>query len=133
MQYADAKATGTEYSRCSTGTKRNHPMRVHCLAMLLCIVALSGIPDASAAGDPQRGREIATACSACHGLDGSSFSPAFPILGGQHQEYLVQAMLAYQAGTRADSIMGGAIRTLRRQQIEDVAAWFSIFPNAPVM
>ena len=100
-------------------------MRVHCLAILLCIVAFSGIHDASAAGDPQRGREIATACSACHGLDGSSPSPAFPILGGQHQEYLVQAMLAYQAGTRADSIMGGAIRTLRRQQIEDVAAWFS--------
>lgn len=100
-------------------------MRVHCLAMLLCIVAMSGVHDASAAGDPQRGREIATACSACHGLDGSSPSPAFPILGGQHQEYLVQAMLAYQAGTRADSIMGGAIRTLGRQQIEDVAAWFS--------
>jgi cytochrome c553 len=100
-------------------------MRVHCLAMLLCIVAFSGIHDASAAGNPQRGREIATACSACHGLDGSSPSPAFPILGGQHQEYLLQAMLAYQTGTRADSIMGGAIRTLSRQQIEDVAAWFS--------
>ena len=80
-------------------------MRVHCLAMLLCIVAFSGVYDAAAAGDPQRGREIATACSACHGLDGSSPSPAFPILGGQHQDYLVQAMLAYQAGTRADSII----------------------------
>ncbi|MEZ5563281.1 MAG: GLUG motif-containing protein [Gammaproteobacteria bacterium] len=100
-------------------------MRVHCLAILLCIGAFFGSDDASAAGDPQRGREIATACSACHGLDGSSPSPAFPILGGQHQEYLVQAMLAYQSGTRAASIMGGAIRTLSRQQIEDVAAHFS--------
>lgn len=105
--------------------KWNHDMRVHSLAIPLLIVVLSGSGSASAAGDLQRGREIATACSACHGLDGSSPSPAFPILGGQHQEYLVQAMLAYQAGTRADSIMGGAIRTLSRQQVEDVAAWFS--------
>lgn len=80
---------------------------------------------ALAAGDVERGREIAAACSGCHGPDGSSPSPTFPVLGGQHPEYLVQAMLAYQAGTRADSIMGGAVRTLDRQQLEDVAAYFS--------
>ena len=80
---------------------------------------------AHAAGDIERGRAIAAACSACHGPDGSSPSPAFPVLGGQHQEYLVQALLAYQAGTRADSIMGGAVQTLNRQQLEDVAAYFA--------
>ena len=78
-----------------------------------------------AAGDIERGRAIAAACSACHGPDGSSPSPTFPILGGQHAEYLVQALLAYQAGTRADSIMGGAVQTLNRQQLEDVAAYFA--------
>lgn len=78
-----------------------------------------------AAGDIERGRTIAAACSACHGPDGGSPSPTFPILGGQHAEYLVQALLAYQAGTRADSIMGGAVQTLNRQQLEDVAAYFA--------
>ena len=78
-----------------------------------------------AAGDIERGRTIAAACSACHGPDGSSPSPAFPILGGQHAEYLVQALLAYQSGSRADSIMGGAAQTLSRQQLEDVAAYFA--------
>ena len=80
---------------------------------------------AHAAGDIERGRSIAAACSACHGPDGSSPSPAFPVLGGQHAEYLVQALLAYQAGTRADSIMSGAVQTLTRQQLEDVAAYFA--------
>ena len=37
----------------------------------------------------------------------------------------MQALLAYQAGTRADSIMGGAVQTLSRQQLEDVAAYFA--------
>ena len=78
-----------------------------------------------AAGNIERGRTIAAACSACHGPDGSSPSPAFPILGGQHAEYLVQALLAYQSGSRADSIMGGAAQTLSRQQLEDVAAYFA--------
>ncbi len=96
----------------------------------LILVALSlsaGLAPAlaHAAGDPERGRNIAAACSACHGPDGSSPSPTFPVLGGQHQEYLVQALLAYQAGTRADSIMGGAVQTLSRQQLEDVAAYFA--------
>jgi len=78
-----------------------------------------------AAGDVERGRDIAAACSACHGPDGSSPSPTFPVLGGQHQEYLVQALLAYRNGTRADSIMSGAVQTLDRQQLEDVAAYFA--------
>ena len=97
---------------------------MHIRPLILFALSLSaGL--AHAAGDVERGREIAAACSACHGPDGSSPSPTFPVLGGQHQEYLVQALLAYQAGTRADSIMGGAVRTLTRQQLEDVAAWFA--------
>ena len=95
--------------------------------ILLALAAVTSLVAAlaHAAGDAERGRAIAAACSACHGPDGSSPSPAFPILGGQHQEYLVQALLAYQAGTRADSIMGGAVQTLNRQQLEDVAAFFA--------
>ncbi len=93
---------------------------------VLALASLAPAPGpALAAGDVDRGREIAAACSACHGADGSSPSPAFPVLGGQHAEYLVQALLAYQAGTRADSIMGGAVATLDRQQLEDVAAYFA--------
>ena len=94
--------------------------------LLLTLVVLAVVTSlAQAAGDAERGRGVAAACSACHGPDGSSPSPAFPILGGQHQEYLVQALLAYQTGTRADSIMGGAVQTLTRQQLEDVAAYFA--------
>ncbi|MEQ1801413.1 MAG: cytochrome c [Gammaproteobacteria bacterium] len=95
----------------------------------LAVLALAALAPASgpalAAGDVERGREIAASCSACHGADGNSPSPAFPVLGGQHAEYLVQALLAYKAGTRADSIMGGAVATLDRQQLEDVAAYFA--------
>jgi len=97
--------------------------RLQRLFGLLVLWLCAGL--AGAAGDAARGRAIASDCSACHGPDGSSPSPAFPVLGGQHAEYLVQALLAYQSGSRADSIMGGAVRNLTRQQIEDVAAYFA--------
>lgn len=93
------------------------------------LALLAHAATAGAAGDPERGRAIAAACSACHGETGVSPSAAFPILAGQHAEYLVQALLAYQSGTRADSIMGGAVRTLDRQQLEDVAAFFASQPR----
>ena len=95
------------------------------VAVTLLAAGALNAGSAVAGGNVDRGRELAAACAACHGPDGSSPSPTFPVLGGQHQEYLVQALLAYQSGTRADSIMGGAVRTLTREQLEDVAAYFA--------
>lgn len=80
----------------------------------------------SAAGDAARGKELAAFwCAACHGKDGNSPSAAFPILAGQHESYLLQALQSYRNGTRADAVMAGTIRTLTSQQLEDVAAWFA--------
>ncbi len=89
----------------------------------LCLL-LAG-PPAGGSGDPARGAALAPNCAACHGPTGVSPSPAFPILAGQHEEYLLQALLAYQSGSRQESIMGGAVRTLSRQDLEDLAAYFS--------
>jgi cytochrome c553 len=80
---------------------------------------------AFAAGDPARGREVAALCASCHGRDGVSPSPSFPILAGQHAIYLASAIRAYRDGQRSDAVMGGAVRTLTDQQIEDVAAWYA--------
>ncbi|MCU0759905.1 MAG: hypothetical protein MUF07_12020 [Steroidobacteraceae bacterium] len=97
------------------------------LALLGGIPAGSVEPPASpgARGDPERGRDLAATCVPCHGANGVSPSPAFPIIAGQQYDYLVAAMHAYLDGSRQDSIMGGAIRTLSRGEIEDVAAYFS--------
>ena len=77
-----------------------------CLALLLA----AGL--AHAAGDPERGRELASDCAACHGGDGNSPSPAFPILAGQHEEYLLLALKSYQDGTRPNSLMTGSVLDL---------------------
>lgn len=93
-----------------------------------CLMPLGALLVATAtlaAGDPARGRLIAANCAPCHGPEGVSPSPAFPIIAGQHETYLLQALLSYQDGRRTDAVMGGSIRTLTRQQLEDVAAYFA--------
>lgn len=95
-------------------------------ASLALVLAGLSVPElVSAAGDPERGRSVAAVCAPCHGADGVSPSPAFPILAGQHEIYLANAIRAYRSGQRDDAVMGGSVRTLSDQDIDDVAAFYA--------
>jgi cytochrome c553 len=41
-------------------------------------------------------------CATCHGPQGHSYSPKFPVLSGQHAKYLVAQLQAFKAQTRGD-------------------------------
>ena len=42
-------------------------------------------------------------CTACHGPQGHSYSPKFPVLAGQHTSYLIAQLQAFRAQTRGDA------------------------------
>jgi cytochrome c553 len=98
------------------------------LALLLFCLSLPASTWA-AGGDPEAGKQKSAACQACHGPDGVSPSPAFPHLAGQYRDYLVQALLDYQSGQRANAIMRGFAEPLSRQDIEDLAAYYASRKN----
>jgi cytochrome c553 len=77
------------------------------------------------AGDALRGKEKAEVCAACHGADGNSPVPSFPRIGGQHQDYLLQALLDYKAGKRNNPIMAAQVENLSRGDLSDLAAWYA--------
>ena len=77
------------------------------------------------AGDPVAGKEKAAVCGACHGVDGNSQVPDFPRLAGQHEDYLVRALLDYKSGQRKNPIMAGQVANLEKTDMLDLAAWFS--------
>ena len=79
------------------------------------------------AGDAAKGQKKAgEVCAACHGADGAKPSaPDQPVLAGQYYDYLVQALSDYKVGRRTNPIMKGFAAQLSKQDIEDVAAWFS--------
>ena len=92
--------------------------------MALFLMALIST-SAYGVGNAQRGLEISTVCQSCHGVDGNlSLQDDYPKLGGQHRDYLVQALKAYRSGTRDHAIMSGFARGLSDQDIEDLAAWY---------
>ncbi|HET7921610.1 MAG TPA: cytochrome c, partial [Gammaproteobacteria bacterium] len=84
---------------------------------------------ALAGGDVVAGKQKSQTCAACHGANGISTSDQFPILAGQYRDYLIQALLEYQSGERKNPIMAGMAKPLSKQDIEDLAAYFSSLPG----
>ncbi|MDH3319039.1 MAG: cytochrome c [Betaproteobacteria bacterium] len=99
------------------------------LAIFVVALALCGA--AQAGGNAEAGkRKASQVCAACHGADGSKpTAPENPILAGQHPDYLAKALQDYKSGKRNNAIMKGFALSLTKQDIEDLAAWFSSQPS----
>ncbi len=83
---------------------------------------------ASASGDAEAGEWKAITCMGCHGIEGyANVYPTYrvPKIGGQHPAYLVEALKAYRAGTRAHPTMRAQAASLSDQDMLDIAAYFA--------
>ena len=69
--------------------------------------------------------EAAKACVACHGTAGAQASPAPPVLSGQHQSYLAEALTQYKDGERANTVMTAFTAALTESDIEQLAAFYA--------
>ncbi len=75
------------------------------------------------------------ACASCHGDDAkTSTQPDYPILAGQHRDYLEQALMAYRRGqagapassnVRNNAIMGAMAAQLSAEEIKNISAWLA--------
>jgi cytochrome c553 len=95
------------------------------IALALCLLAFAAV--GFARGNAENGKgKAAQVCAACHGADGAKPSaPDQPILAGQYYDYLVRAITDYKIGRRNNPIMKGFAGQLSKQEIDDLAAWFS--------
>ena len=89
----------------------------------LCVFSTA----AMAAGNAERGAEKAKqVCAACHGADGNTpLQAEYPRIAGQHQDYLYKVLRDYKSGARKNAIMGAQAANLSRQDMQDLAAYFS--------
>tara|TARA_B100002019_G_C21070315_1_gene498658 strand:+ start:104 stop:718 length:615 start_codon:yes stop_codon:yes gene_type:complete len=87
--------------------------------------ASSDDPDIVPAGDPKKGEQLAQTCTACHGATGAPSITQYPILAGQHPDYLAHALNAYKTGQRNNAIMSGFASNLSKDDIKHLAAWFA--------
>jgi cytochrome c553 len=99
------------------------------LLLTIAAVAALGAAFAAAAADTNAGKAKATeVCAACHGADGNSASAEFPKIGGQYGDYLAKALRDYKSGQRKNAIMAGFAQALSKQDIENLAAYYSAQP-----
>ena len=99
------------------------------------LAALSaGAQEGSAAGPEgsvEAGRAKSATCAACHGVDGNSVTPDWPMLAGQHASYIVRQLRAFKNGERTDVTMKPFADMLSEQDMLDVAAYFSAQKPTP--
>ncbi|MEE9395724.1 MAG: c-type cytochrome [Methylococcales bacterium] len=79
-------------------------------------------------GNPENGKKLAEGCKGCHGEKGISPAPSFPSLAGQLANYTYKQLRDYQDGNRSDRIMTSLAAGLSKQDIADIAVWFSSLP-----
>jgi cytochrome c553 len=83
-------------------------------------------------GDAAKGAAIVVErCSGCHGADGNSPAPTFPNLAGQHAEYLISELKAYQAGQRESELMQPLVKDLTEADIKNISVFFAKQKPAP--
>lgn len=64
-------------------------------------------------------------CVACHANDGSSLSPEFPRIGGQHRDYLLYTLKRYKSGERKNAIMAGIVTALSEDDMRFLSKYFA--------
>ena len=71
-----------------------------------------------------------SACIACHGPDGEGNKPSsFPVLQGQHADYLIAALAAFKEGERSqdsNNIMHMIAKKMSKQEIQAVSFYISM-------
>ena len=88
----------------------------------------SPAPAAPAAGNAERGRELTYTCHGCHGIPGyENAYPTYrvPMIGGQSEVYLVNALTAYRNGEREHPTMQAQAESFSEADIADIAAFLS--------
>lgn len=91
--------------------------------LLACGLTLATAPvlaaDEVAATDGPSFDDKVAACAACHGENGAKpIMPEYPIIAGQHADYLSNALRAYRDGRRNNAIMAAQITALQLSDAE---------------
>jgi len=101
----------------------------HLIALATVALSLSGLAHSAdnkaAKPDLAAGEAKAAVCLACHTADGSRGLPTYPILQGQHPEYLVKQLAEFKEGKRKNSIMSGMAAALTPEDMRNIAAFYA--------
>ncbi len=77
-------------------------------------------------------REKTQVCVACHGPDGNSQNPDYPILAGQSWRYIYIELKDFKEGRRTDPQMSPIAATLSQEDMIALGNFFAAQKQAPI-
>lgn len=98
------------------------------LAALLVLPALGHAADAPSKGDAAKGKDLAYTCQGCHGITGyKNAYPNYhvPMIAGQSEQYLHNALMDYKAGKRKHPTMNAQAQSFSDADLANLAAYLS--------
>jgi cytochrome c553 len=101
-------------------------------AGIAAIVALAPAFAQTDAGETAAVREKAKACVACHGPDGNSENPVYPILAGQSWRYIYIQLKDFKEGRRRDPVMSPMAAGLSRDDMIALGNFFAAQKPLPI-
>lgn len=102
------------------------------LLRLAAIAAGTSLALHAAAQDDAATRKLAETCAACHGADGNSQNPAFPILAGQTWRYIYIQLKDFKEGRRTDPVMSPMAANLSREEMIALGNFFAAQKPKPI-
>ena len=100
------------------------PFLICAASLAMAAASLSAI----AAGDPVEGKKLVYTCTGCHGIEGyKNAYPNYhvPRLGGQNEQYLINALTAYKKGERKHPTMHAQAESFSATDIANIASYLS--------
>jgi cytochrome c553 len=91
----------------------------------LFVLALAAAGPLNAQDSTAGGKLAAEVCAACHGPSGNSSQGIYPSLAGQTARYIYLQLKDFKEGRRTDSLMTPVAKTLSRDDMLNVAAYFA--------
>jgi cytochrome c553 len=95
------------------------------VSLLANVCFAEAVPPVAAMGDAERGAKVAAQCVACHGPQGVSVVPNFPMLAGQGEKYLVKQLRDMKSGARNVPEMAAIMPGLTEQDWLDLSRYFA--------
>ena len=98
-------------------------------ALAATLGAAQALAQGALVGDAAKGRDKTQMCQGCHGIVGwrTAYPEVYrvPLIGGQHEAYIVKALQEYRTGERSHPSMRGIAASLSDQDMADLAAYYA--------
>jgi cytochrome c553 len=95
------------------------------------LAALLVVSPVFAQGD-EAARKLAEPCMACHGPNGNSQNPDYPVLAGQSWRYIYVELKDFKEGRRTDPIMSAMAANLSRDDMIALGNFFAAQKPLPI-